>query len=283
MLGTQYLARRDQGGGRVLQADARAQSRFRRGDVQPGARLPARSAMTTRPSPASSVTCSSTRGRLRALPDGRDLAGSWRHRRRPSRFSAAPSNSIRRWRRPRTRSACWRSEQGDVAAPSALIREALAIKPTVRLAHLQPGADCRAARRHPGGRTRVRRGTEAAPGQLQGRLQPVAAVRSRSGTGEGEIEALKQSIEGNPRFAEGHFFLAKAYLDAGTNLDEAARSARKGLEVAPRVRKRAARALRAGRHLNRQGRPGKRAGGRAGPRPGGAIPGGRWRLTAPVV
>ena len=37
----------------------------------------------------------------------------------------------------------------------------------------------------------------------------------------------------NPSFAEGHLFLAKLYLDAGQNLDEAVRLARKGVELAP--------------------------------------------------
>ncbi len=37
----------------------------------------------------------------------------------------------------------------------------------------------------------------------------------------------------NPSFAEGHFYLAKLYLDGGLNLDEAARLARTGLELAP--------------------------------------------------
>ncbi len=53
------------------------------------------------------------------------------------------------------------------------------------------------------------------------------------GDREGQIGALKQSIQSNPRFAEGHIFLAKAYLDAETNLDEAMQLARKGLEYAP--------------------------------------------------
>ena len=48
----------------------------------------------------------------------------------------------------------------------------------------------------------------------------------------------------NPSFAEGHFFLAKAYLDAGDRLDEAVRLARKGIELDPRGRIRAARPLR---------------------------------------
>ena len=38
-----------------------------------------------------------------------------------------------------------------------------------------------------------------------------------------EIDALKQALEGDPQFADGHFFLAKAYLASGSNLDEAVR------------------------------------------------------------
>ena len=37
----------------------------------------------------------------------------------------------------------------------------------------------------------------------------------------------------NPSFAEGHLYLAKAYLDAEQKLDEAMRLARKGIELAP--------------------------------------------------
>jgi len=54
------------------------------------------------------------------------------------------------------------------------------------------------------------------------------------GDREGQIGALKQSIQSNPYFAEGHIFLAKAYLDSGKNFDEAVTLARKGLELHPR-------------------------------------------------
>jgi len=37
----------------------------------------------------------------------------------------------------------------------------------------------------------------------------------------------------NPSFAEGHLFLAKAYLDQEQQLDEAVRLARRGIELAP--------------------------------------------------
>jgi hypothetical protein len=37
----------------------------------------------------------------------------------------------------------------------------------------------------------------------------------------------------NPSFAEGHLFLAKAYLDAGQNFEEAIVLARRGVELEP--------------------------------------------------
>ena len=43
--------------------------------------------------------------------------------------------------------------------------------------------------------------------------------------------AFRKSIELNPRFAEGHFYLAKLYLDEGRRFDDAIALARKGLEV----------------------------------------------------
>ena len=42
-----------------------------------------------------------------------------------------------------------------------------------------------------------------------------------------------KAIEINPRFAEGHLFLAKLYVDQNQTLDEAVKLARKGLELNP--------------------------------------------------
>ena len=53
------------------------------------------------------------------------------------------------------------------------------------------------------------------------------------GDREGQIGALKQSITSNSRFIEGYIFLAKAYLDSGTNFPEAIDAANKGLEYGP--------------------------------------------------
>ena len=58
-------------------------------------------------------------------------------------------------------------------------------------------------------------------------------IYERVGDRAGQIDAYKQALEMNPSFAEGYLFLAKAYLDAEQNLDEAVRLARKGIDLAP--------------------------------------------------
>jgi len=55
----------------------------------------------------------------------------------------------------------------------------------------------------------------------------------RQGKLEEAIVAYRKAIDINPSFAEGHLFLAKLYLDGEQNFDEAARLARRGLELAP--------------------------------------------------
>ena len=54
------------------------------------------------------------------------------------------------------------------------------------------------------------------------------------GDREGQIGALKQSIQSNAQFAEGYLFLAKVYLEENGHLADAIEMARKGLELAPR-------------------------------------------------
>src|SRR5262249_61820437 len=56
---------------------------------------------------------------------------------------------------------------------------------------------------------------------------------ARVGERRAEIDAYRGATEMNPGFAEGHLFLAKAYLDSGQSLDEAVRLARRGIELAP--------------------------------------------------
>jgi arylsulfatase A-like enzyme/tetratricopeptide (TPR) repeat protein len=123
-------------------------------------------------------------------------------------------------------------QRGDPATAERLIREALESKPTLRLAHFnlallaEQRGDIRTAEREYLDELKKHPENYKAAFNLFRLYEQV-------GDREGQIGALKQSILSNPRFAEGHLFLAKAYLDAGTNLDQAVTLARKGLELAP--------------------------------------------------
>jgi tetratricopeptide (TPR) repeat protein len=114
-----------------------------------------------------------------------------------------------------------------------MIREAIAIKANVRLAHFnlaliaEKRGDIKGAEREYVEELKQHPETYKAAFNLSRLYEQV-------GDRDGQIEALKASIKSNPRFPEGHFFLAKAYLDAGANLAEAAQIARKGLELGPK-------------------------------------------------
>jgi len=124
-------------------------------------------------------------------------------------------------------------QRGDGTTAERLIREALATKPKLRLAHFnlalvaEQRGDVRTAERE------YVDELKAHPENYKAAFN-LSRLYEQVGDREGEIDALKQSIVSNPRFAEGHFFLAKSYLDAGTKLDEAIKLAEKGLSLAPR-------------------------------------------------
>ena len=124
-------------------------------------------------------------------------------------------------------------QRGDPAGAERMIREAIETKPDVRLAHFnlallaEQKGDVRLAEREYVEELKLHPESYKAAFNLSRLYEQV-------GDREGQIGALKQSIESNPRFAEGHFFLAKAYLDQGGHLDDAAAMARKGLELAPK-------------------------------------------------
>lgn len=123
-------------------------------------------------------------------------------------------------------------KRGDTAAAEKDIAAAIAEKPDVRLAHYNLAL--LAERRGDFARAlaEYRKEIELHPtsykaafnlGQLYGRL----------GDPDAQIDAYRRAIDMNPDFAEGHLYLAKAYLDAGKNFDRAAALARKGIELAP--------------------------------------------------
>jgi arylsulfatase A-like enzyme/Tfp pilus assembly protein PilF len=124
-------------------------------------------------------------------------------------------------------------KRGDPATAERLIREALTVKSTLRLAHFnlaliaEQRGDLRGAERE------YYEELKAHPDNFKAAFN-MSHLYEQVGDRDGQIGALKQSIESNPRFGEGYIFLAKAYLDAGTNFDEAVTLARKGLEYAPR-------------------------------------------------
>ena len=124
-------------------------------------------------------------------------------------------------------------QRGDPATAERLIREAIAAKPTLRLAHFnlallaEQRADIRTAERE------YFEELKQHPENFKAAFN-LSRLYEQVGDREGQIGALKQSIVSNPRFAEGHFFLAKVYLDSGTNLGDATKLALKGLELAPK-------------------------------------------------
>jgi len=123
-------------------------------------------------------------------------------------------------------------QRGDSTTAERLIREALAAKSTLRLAHFnlalvaEARGDVRTAEREYVEELKLH------PENYKSAFN-LSRLYEQVGDREGQINALKQAIVSNPRFAEGHLFLAKAYLDAETNLSEAVRLAQKGLELAP--------------------------------------------------
>jgi arylsulfatase A-like enzyme/tetratricopeptide (TPR) repeat protein len=123
-------------------------------------------------------------------------------------------------------------QRGDPATAERLINEAIAIKPTLRLAHFNLGLLAEQRGDLPRAEREYFEELKAHPDSYKAAFN-MSRLYEQVGDREGQIGALKQSIVSNPYFAEGHIFLAKVYLDAGTNLDEAAELARQGLKLGP--------------------------------------------------
>ena len=128
--------------------------------------------------------------------------------------------------------------------PARLAREALELRSDVRLAHYnlaliaETRGDLATAEREYLEELDLHPETYKAAFNL-------SRVYAQMGEKQLEIDALRQALDGNPKFADGHFFLARALLASGGDVAEAARLAREGLELAPDVRNGAARPLRA--------------------------------------
>ncbi len=123
-------------------------------------------------------------------------------------------------------------QRGDPATAERLINEAIATKPTLRLAHFNLGLLAEQRGNLPLAEREYFEELKAHPDSYKAAFN-MSRLYEQVGDREGQIGALKQSLVSNPYFAEGHIFLAKVYLDAGTSLDEAAELARKGLQLNP--------------------------------------------------
>ena len=124
-------------------------------------------------------------------------------------------------------------QRGDPATAERLIREAIEVKPTLRLAHFNLALLAEQRGDLPGAEREYYEELKAHPENFKAAFN-MSRLYEQVGDREGQIGALKQSIQSNPRFGDGYIYLAKAYLDAGTNLPEAISLAQKGLEYAPR-------------------------------------------------
>lgn len=122
--------------------------------------------------------------------------------------------------------------RGDLARAESEIRAAIAQKPDVRLAHFNLALIAEARGDAP---TAIREyqteiDTQAGAYKAAFNLGKLHEQRREAGAQEA---AFRKSLELNPRFAEGYFYLAKLLLDRGERLDEAVVLARRGLEVGP--------------------------------------------------
>jgi tetratricopeptide (TPR) repeat protein len=125
-------------------------------------------------------------------------------------------------------------QRGDLQQAERLVRDAIAIREDVRLARYnlaliaETRGDLRTAEREY--LEELKRHPDAFRAAFN-----LSRLYERIGERELQIDALRQSIDGNPDFAEGHILLAKAYLDRGGPVQEAVNLALKGLSLEPRA------------------------------------------------
>jgi len=122
--------------------------------------------------------------------------------------------------------------RGDLGGAEQEIREAIAEKPDVRLAHFNLALLAEERGDFQRAIAEYKREIELHANSYKAAFN-LGRVYGRVGDRAAQIDAYRKAIDINPSFAEGHLFLAKLYLDGEQNFDEAARLARRGLELAP--------------------------------------------------
>lgn len=123
--------------------------------------------------------------------------------------------------------------RGDRATAEREVRAALEIKKDVRLAHYNLALFAEERNDPATAEAEYRKELELHPNAYKAAFN-LGRLYERLGNTNGQIAALKQAVEQNPEFPEGKIFLAKAYLETGTNLQEAIELARKAIARGPR-------------------------------------------------
>jgi arylsulfatase A-like enzyme/Tfp pilus assembly protein PilF len=122
--------------------------------------------------------------------------------------------------------------RGDLVTAERQIRAALAERPDVKLAHFNLALVAE-ARHDPGTAVMEYQKEIALHGDAFKAAFNLGKLYEQMGNVSAQEAAWRQSIDMNPRFAEGHIFLAKLYLDQGRRLDDTLTLARRGLELGP--------------------------------------------------
>ncbi|HEY1912950.1 MAG TPA: sulfatase-like hydrolase/transferase [Vicinamibacterales bacterium] len=122
-------------------------------------------------------------------------------------------------------------KRGDLPGAEREIREAIAQKADVRLAHYNLALLAEQRGDLQGAIAEYKNEIDLHANSYKAAFN-LGKLYERVGDKAGQLEAYKQALDMNPSFAEGYLFLAKAYLDAEQNLDEAVRLAGKGIALA---------------------------------------------------
>jgi tetratricopeptide (TPR) repeat protein len=124
--------------------------------------------------------------------------------------------------------------QGNLPSAEAQIRQALEMKPDVRLAHFNLALLAEKRKRPATAEAEYCERARAASEQLQGGVQPRKLYEEPRRPADQEA-AFGRRSSCNPDFGEGYFYLAKLLLDQGRRVStKRSTLARKGLEVAPK-------------------------------------------------
>ncbi|HEY3380395.1 MAG TPA: sulfatase-like hydrolase/transferase [Vicinamibacterales bacterium] len=123
---------------------------------------------------------------------------------------------------------------GDLATAEREARAALDIKKDVRLAHYNLALIAEERHDLAAAETEYRKELELHPNAYKAAFN-LGRLYERVGKPVEQIASLKQAVDQNPRFGEGWVFLAKAYLDTGTNFKEAIDLAKRGIDLQPRA------------------------------------------------